>query len=87
MNMCVTQIYIYHTHLTNALKHKQHTQAEEIEGFFFARLKERRPELSDKLDVLRGDLLAKVEEDASKVQVWDMQDLGVQAVGRILRAQ
>jgi len=57
----------------------------EIEGFYFAKLKERRPELKEKLDELRAQLLSQVDE--AKAKVWDMQDLGVQCVARILRAQ
>ena len=60
---------------------------EDIEGFFFKRMAARRPELAPKLRKLRSELLSAAQSGEGRVQVWDIQDLGVQAVGRILRAQ
>mmetsp|Transcript_32457 Transcript_32457/g.79034 ORF Transcript_32457/g.79034 Transcript_32457/m.79034 type:complete len:1653 (-) Transcript_32457:377-5335(-) len=60
---------------------------QEIEGFYFDTLKKRRADLVESLDAFRLEMLKQAGEANAKVKVWDIQDLGVQTTGRILRSQ
>ena len=62
---------------------------EEVEGFLFQRLIARRPELEGGLRQLRTQLLSEALVDgnsAMQLKVWEMEDLGLQAVKRISTA-
>ena len=62
---------------------------EEVEGFLFQRLIARRPELEGGLRQLRAQLLSEALADGGRgmsLKVWEMEDLGVQAVKRISTA-
>ena len=63
-------------------------EEEEQHGFYFATLKGRRPELDEDLKTFRETLAASQgSQDASQLKVWALQDLGVQASSRVLRAK
>ena len=62
-------------------------EAEE-HGFLWKSLGARRPELGESLGALRESLAASAAgADSSKLKVWAMQDLGVQAAARVLRSK
>lgn len=66
----------------------EEAEEEEQHGFYFATLKERRPELDETLKTFRETLAASQgSQDASKLKVWALQDLGVQASSRVLKAK
>ena len=61
---------------------------EEVAGFLFQRLIEVRPELAGGLRQLRTKLVAEAVENGGggALKVWEMEDLGLQAVKRISTA-
>lgn len=58
----------------------------DVEGFDFAKLKERYPHLAHSLDRLRTSLLEKSDEIAP-LKAWEFQDLGLQASERVAQIQ
>jgi len=59
---------------------------EDISGFRFNVLKQRRPDLASALDAFRLQLLRDTHEMEKKVKAWDMKDLGYQAAQRVLQS-
>ena len=60
----------------------------EAHGFYFGTLRERRPELNETLVTFREMLEASQgSQDSSKLKVWALQDLGLQAAERVLKAK
>ncbi|KAI5067704.1 hypothetical protein GOP47_0018232 [Adiantum capillus-veneris] len=58
--------------------------SEEVRGFIFSRLLERKPHLSDDLLTFRDHLLSSSVSDT--MNVWELKDLGYQTAQRILHA-
>ena len=57
----------------------------EVNGIFFSRVAERRPELAKQLRVLKDHLVSETAASASEVKVWNMRYMGVAATQRIVR--
>lgn len=57
----------------------------DVNGFYFKRLAERHPDIADGLAKFKESLLASSQEDA-KVNVWDMNNLGLAAAQKIMRS-
>lgn len=63
-------------------------EGEDVEGFLFATLHQRKPELGPQLKTLRRSLLEEAQaSDSSEMKIWKMQDLGLQAVTSILSSK
>lgn len=54
-----------------------------IEGILFDTLASRRPDLTEQLAAAKNELLSAASGDEDDLKVWDMQDLGLQAVAYI----
>ncbi|KAM9804857.1 UDP-glucose:glycoprotein glucosyltransferase 2 [Neosynchiropus ocellatus] len=57
--------------------------ADEVQGFFFGKLKKSHPELKEQLVELRKHLIESTN-DMAPLKVWELQDLSFQAAARIL---
>ncbi|XP_053733940.1 UDP-glucose:glycoprotein glucosyltransferase 2 isoform X2 [Synchiropus splendidus] len=57
--------------------------ADEVQGFFFGKLKKSHPELKEQLVELRKHLMESTN-DMAPLKVWELQDLSFQAAARIL---
>lgn len=57
----------------------------EVNGIFFSRVAQRRPELATELRTLKQHLVSETAASASEVKVWNMGNLGVAAAQRVVR--
>jgi len=62
-------------------------EEEDLGGFDFKVLYQRRPELKAELQALRDTLVAEVSKSDENVKVWALKDLGIQASQRIMEAK
>jgi UDP-glucose:glycoprotein glucosyltransferase len=61
---------------------------EEVNGFIFSKLLERRPDKEAELLTFRDVLLsAGAADDSDKISVWELKEIGFQAVQRIVQAR
>lgn len=61
---------------------------EEVNGFNFSKLLERRPDKEAELLTFRDVLLsAGAADDSDKISVWELKEIGFQAVQRIVQAR
>uniref|UniRef100_A0A674F4Z5 UDP-glucose ceramide glucosyltransferase-like 1 n=1 Tax=Salmo trutta TaxID=8032 RepID=A0A674F4Z5_SALTR len=56
---------------------------DEVQGFFFGKLKNSHPDLQEQLEELRKHLLESTN-DMAPLKVWELQDLSFQAAARIM---
>ena len=59
-----------------------------MSGFIFSKLVERRPDKEAELLTFRDVLLSSgAADDSDKISVWELKEIGLQAVQRIVQAR